>query len=126
MNNKHTCVVCMGSNFKPEAHLENAVVDLTRTFSHVVLGKSVKTKDEGGKSQSDYLNLAAEFQTELDPTSVIEILKKIERQNGRTASSKELGCVSLDIDLLSYDENRIKPEEFSKSYVKLALLTLHK
>lgn len=121
MNNNHKCLVCMGSNCEPELHLKNAAVTFKQVFKGVILGKSVVTEAVGTIPQPDYVNQAARFETELDTASVIKLLKEIECKNGRTPSSKEKGCVSLDIDLLAYDELKIKPEDFSKSYVKSAL-----
>ena len=40
--------------------------------------------------------------------------------NGRTPDSKKEGRIPLDIDLLSYDQQVLKPEDWQKEYVRLA------
>ena len=56
-------------------------------------------------------------------TEVRSILKQIEQTNGRTPESKKEGRIPLDIDLLSYDQQVLKPEDWQKEYVRLAFVT---
>ena len=124
MNNKHKCLVCLGSNIDDIFHLKNAEYALIHSFQEVVMGTPVVTVAEGGMVQPDYRNQAARFVTDLDCESVIQILKQIERDNGRTADDKLVGRVPLDIDLLIYDDEIIKPCDLNKGYVQLAVQSL--
>lgn len=126
MNNNHACLVCLGSNKEGKFHLVNAQHALTQLFHKVQMGNVVITKAEGNIPQPDYLNQAARFMTDLSPEKVEVLLKKIEKDNGRTCEDKRLGSVPLDIDLLMYDEKILRPADLNKEYVKSALLSLPK
>ena len=124
MNINHACLVCLGSNKEGKFHLDNAQQALIRSFHEVQLGKVVVTKAEGTIVQSDYLNQAARFQTDMCREEVELLLKQIETDNGRTPEDKQRGSVPLDIDLLVFDENIIRPNDLKKEYVQLALSSL--
>ena len=53
---------------------------------------------------------------------VRSLLKEIEQTNGRTPQSKEEGRIPLDIDLLTYDQQVLKPLDLKKEYVRRAFL----
>ena len=103
MSNNNACLVCLGSNEEGEIHLTNARNALSRIFGQVDFGKPIVTKAEGTLVQPDYWNQAASFVTELSNEEVNAVLKRIEKENGRTPQDKLQGRVPLDIDLLVYD-----------------------
>ena len=124
MNINHACLVCLGSNKEGNFHLENARQALISSFHEVQLGKVVVTKAEGNIVQPDYLNQAARFETDMSQENVEMLLKQIEKANGRTPDDKHRGSVSLDIDLLVFDDRVLRPNDLKKEYVKLALSSL--
>ena len=122
----HRCLICLGSNFEREFHLDNAGRSLQRLFPDIVLGKIVLTEAEGDIAQPAYMNQAAIFHTDLSAETVVGILKDLERENGRTKFSKCEGRIPLDIDLLTYDKDILKPLDLEKSFVKLAVRMIPK
>ena len=50
--------------------------------------------------------------------------KEIEKACGRGSDSKSTGFVPLDIDLLQYDGDILKPLDMQKEYVRRALSSL--
>ncbi len=44
--------------------------------------------------------------------------EKIERDHGRTPEDKSRGIVKIDIDLLCYDGELLKPEDWQRGYVR--------
>ena len=86
----HTCLLCMGSNLDALLHLKNAEDALQRLFPDIEWGGIVETVPEKMENPQPFLNRAARFRT------------------------------SLDIDLLSYDQQVLKPEDWQKEYVRLA------
>lgn len=121
MHINHACLVCLGSNVEARFHLKNAQQALESLFDDVLCGDVVLTKAEGNIKQSDYLNQAIKFMTVLSVSEVKTVLKKLEKENGRTPEDKQKGCVPLDIDLIIYDGNVLRPNDLTKHYVKLAL-----
>lgn len=116
----HTCLLCMGSNLDALLHLKNAEDALQRLFPDIEWGGIVETVPEKIENPQPFLNRAARFRTSLPMTEVRNILKQIEQTNGRTPDSKKKGRIPLDIDLLSYDQQILKPEDWQKEYVRLA------
>ena len=117
----HRCLICLGSNFEREIHLNNAGKSLQKLFPDIVLGKMIFTEAEGDIPQPAYINQAAVFHTDLSAEKVVGLLKNLERENGRTRFSKDEGKVPLDIDLLTYDNNILKPSDLEKSFVRQAV-----
>lgn len=117
----HVCLVCLGSNAESEMHLDNARKALLKAFQEVEFGDLIVTAAEGRFQQPDYSNQAARFATTLSTDDVLRLLKQIELDNGRTPTDKLRGCVPLDIDLLVYDDQIIKPADLCKAYVQQAI-----
>lgn len=114
----HTCLLCMGSNLDALLHLKNAENVLQRLFPDIEWGEIVETVPEKTENPQPFLNRAARFRTSLSMPEVRNILKQVEQTNGRTPDSKKEGCIPLDIDLLSYDQQVLKPEDWQKEYVR--------
>lgn len=117
-------MVCMGSNVNGCFYLEKAREALKLQFLQTEFGEAIETEAEGNITQPNYWNQAARFTTPSDAQKVIEILKKIEKNNCRTENSKKEGKVTLDIDLLTFDEEVLKPADMHKSFVRKALESL--
>lgn len=123
MVTSHKCVLCIGSNHEAEIHLKKAEETLNGVFRDILWGKIVRTCPEGTTCKSnDYLNCIASFDTILTERQVIEIIKGIEKDNGRTPDSKITGIMPLDIDLLQYGSRILRPSDFRKEYVRKAML----
>ena len=56
--------------------------------------------------------------TPLTASQVRECLKKIERDHGRTPDDKARGIVKIDIDLLCYDGEVLKPQDWLRVDVR--------
>lgn len=118
----HTCLLCMGSNLDARLHLKNAEESLQRLFPGIEWGEIVETQPERMSNPQPFLNRAARFHTSLAMKEVRNLLKEIEQTNGRTPQSKEEGRIPLDIDLLTYDQQVLKPLDLKKEYVRRAFL----
>ena len=112
----------MGSNLDARLHLKNAEESLQRLFPGIEWGEIVETKPERMSNPQPFLNRAARIHTSLPMTEIRSLLKEIEQTNGRTPQSKEEGRIPLDIDLLTYDQQVLKPLDLKKEYVRRAFL----
>lgn len=124
MNNNRVCVICLGSNLEACSHLTEARNVLERLFPDVVFGEQIDTPAEGVVGQADYVNVAARFTTQLTAEQVVWRLKQIEKENGRRPEDKQSGRIPLDIDLLMYGDQILKPQDMEKDYVRLAFQSL--
>ena len=77
-----------------------------------------QTAPVGFDSPRMFYNQVACFTTPLTASQVRECLKKIERDHGRTADDKARGIVKIDIDLLCYDGEVLKPQDWLRVDVR--------
>ena len=79
------------------------------------------TEAIGGKWLSPFGNQLAKLTTPLDAEEIRYLLKQMEKNHGRLPEDKEHGIVKLDIDLLMYDEEILKPEDMKRDFIKKAM-----
>lgn len=115
----HSCLVGLGSNRDGAVHLSAAIAAIGRRCRIVRQGPLLRTPAEGGPAGSaDYFNQALRIETQLTPDELKALFKAIERDNGRTPADKQAGSVPLDIDLLAYDGQLLRPADWEKRYVR--------
>jgi 2-amino-4-hydroxy-6-hydroxymethyldihydropteridine diphosphokinase len=67
-----------------------------------------RTEPVGGPAQPDYLNIAVEVASALEPRPLLEAALEVERQRGRQRGGERCGPRTLDVDLLLYGDARIR------------------
>ena len=143
----HHIIISLASNFNQEANLEAARTALTQLLveAHFTSAKWTKpfgvidhgpwTIDhsleappfESKLSSLDqcsmvngqcsmYLNQLCSGTTAFGPNLLSEVLKETEKRQGRTHN--EDGIVTLDLDLLQYDDQRFHLRDWERPYVK--------
>ena len=122
--NQHVCLLCLGSNSNRHFHMEDARKALREFFPTIRFNKEMTTEAIGEKFLSPFSNQVAKVETSLTIEEVRNLLKKIEKDNGRLPEDKELGIVKLDIDLLKYDDLILKPNDMEKDYVLKGISSL--
>jgi 2-amino-4-hydroxy-6-hydroxymethyldihydropteridine diphosphokinase len=65
-----------------------------------------------------YLNQLVYATTALEVEELIEALKAIERQMGRTAEDRRQGIVRIDLDLMQYNDERHHLRDWERPYIK--------
>ena len=65
MNQRHRCLICLGSNHNGLAHLKSAEQELEKISSGIHWGNAVETAAEDTASSGSYLNRAALMNTTL-------------------------------------------------------------
>lgn len=102
----------VGSNLgDPAPKCVEAIGRLSRSEGIKVLRRSslYKTEPVGLEDQPWYVNCAVEIRTGLRPRPLLDILKKIEREMGRTESVK-WGPRVIDLDILLYGQEIVAEE----------------
>ena len=113
----HSCLLCLGSNFDRKVHMNSVRRDLERHFPDIRFGTEMETEAIGSGFLSPFSNQVAWFKTSHSAEEVRDILKQIERDHGRFPDDKAQGIVKLDIDLLRFDNEVLKPADLGKDYV---------
>lgn len=116
-NNLNRIILCLGSNLNKEKNIECAANLLRTHFVSIRFSVPVETEPLKCKSTATFLNQVALIDTTLDLTEVHRILKSIESQLGRTPEDKINGLIPIDIDLLQFNNQILKPEDLSRDYV---------
>src|SRR5262245_35297551 len=102
-----TAYIALGSNLGDRReYLDRALQALQQTPGIVIqqVSSYYETAPVGGPpGQGDFLNAAAELQTELGPDELMQTLLEIERGLGRTRDVRH-GPRTIDLDLLLYGD----------------------
>ncbi len=98
-----------------KAHLERArrclgEIPDTRL---VAFSDAYETAPVGPVDQDDFLNAAAELDTQLAPVDLLAALRQIEQNAGRTAEARQVkwGPRTLDLDILLYGDQVLSQDD---------------
>lgn len=106
--------ISLGSNLGDrEKNLEIALSEL-QNYGIIISRKSSihKTEPWGFREQPEFLNMAVECITPLDPYDLLKLVKKIEEKMGRKKTIK-YGPRVIDIDIIFYGNIVLKNEELT-------------
>jgi len=109
-NQLRPAFIGLGSNLGDrEAHLRAALAQLGDTPQVSVCRVSAfsETLPQGGPSQPNFLNAAAELQTELPARRLLDLLLAVEKRLGRVRGER-WGPRVIDLDLLLYGPEIIR------------------
>ncbi len=115
-------LLSLGSNIYSKQNIDKARRMLTHYFPDVVFTQSVITTGDNEKYLFPFRNALAVFNSELPPDEIIQKIKSIEFAMGRQPRDKEAGKIVIDIDLLQYGDEILRPDDYARAYVQ-ALLT---
>lgn len=115
--NKHSLVIALGTNDAQSHNMAAAKKLLSEALGKVKFTRSMWTLPIGQPSPL-YLNALATAQTNLGSNELVGVLKDIERSLGRTPEARAAHKVSIDLDLLQYDNTRFHTEDWERNYVK--------
>lgn len=122
----------LGSNQQPEANLRAAANALRQRFGEVKFSPVYRTVAVGFDGP-DFLNAAAELNTELQPEALDAWLHALEDAQGRRRDVARFSSRTLDIDLLLYDDRVLsgpgnlrlpRPELVEQAFVLRPMLDL--
>ena len=112
----HHIIISLASNFNQEANLEAARTALTQLFFDAPATTEIYTEPINSLRSEPYLNQLCSGTTAFGPNLLSEVLKETEKHQGRTHN--EDGIVTLDLDLLQYDNERFHLRDWERPYVK--------
>ena len=110
-------LLSIGTNVDRERNMELCHRLLEKLFPAIAYSKTSITAPYGNLYKSDFLNQLAFAYTYKEKDEVISLLKSLEKEMGRTQADKENGIVKIDLDLVVWNEEVVKPEDILRSYV---------
>lgn len=95
--------ISLGSNINKTHHIQRALIALNHHFKQIE-HSSVFESEAVGFAGKNFYNSVVAATTDMSLADVCTLLKKIERDNGRTANDKKFSPRTLDLDLLFFDD----------------------
>lgn len=120
----NTILLSIGSNTFAKTNIDKAKRMLTRLFPEIIFTQPVLTEPEEEKYSFLFRNILGKAQTEMTSDEVIDKIKQTERAVGRSPKDKYLGKVIIDIDLIQYNSEILRPGDFQRDYVQQLLTML--
>ncbi|MGB8643618.1 MAG: 2-amino-4-hydroxy-6-hydroxymethyldihydropteridine diphosphokinase [Anaerolineae bacterium] len=115
-----TVYIALGTNLEERAHnLREAADRLEREMA--ITGRSAvyETEPWGVTDQPRFLNRVVRGETELVPVALLDFLKTIEREMGRTPTVR-YGPRLIDLDILLYDKETVQLPDLVIPHPRLA------
>lgn len=107
------CLILLGSNECRKQKMQLARQRLQSLFPDICFSSEVETPAQGMKRKDLFSNQTAHFTTAWPKEEVKNLLKKIEEEAGRLPHHKEQEIILLDIDLVKYGNQLLKPKEMN-------------
>lgn len=117
-------LLSIGTNEDKELNLDLCHQLLDNSFEQISYSDTSITTPYGNSYKNDFLNQLAIIYTDQKREDVYKLLKSIEIQIGRNPSDKEKGIVKIDIDLVIWNDEILKPADISRSYITDLLSSL--
>lgn len=110
-------LISIGTNVNRETNLALCHELLNEAFSEITYSKTSITTPYGNTYKDDFLNQLAFIYTSGTKEEILKKLKSIEKKIGRNAIDKVSGSVKIDIDLVIWNEEILKPDDMERSYI---------
>lgn len=112
-------VLSLGSNRERERNIDRAQALLTQTFDAICFSERLETEPYGSfAGAAPFLNQVAIAYTPLAIEELQPLLKTIEKEIGRTPEDKPRASISIDIDLLLWNDCLLKPDDWGRDYIQ--------
>lgn len=93
----------IGTNIERERNILSAMRELCATWPHILFSPIYESEAVGFAGE-DFYNLAAAFQTGQDLDEVLDALRQLEDEHGRTRNGPKFAARTLDLDLLGWGD----------------------
>lgn len=108
----HRVIIALGSNRLPAAHIQWASERMGSLLENVRFSRKLWTEDTHGTGIY-YMNRLVAANTTLSMDEIQQELKAIEAATGRSRQH-----VTIDLDLMLYDEQRFHERDWSRPYIQ--------
>jgi len=117
----HNILISLASNFEQEANLALARQELGKMLEPLRYSEAIWTEPVNAQRPDLYLNQLLLAHTDLSVQHLQIALKSMERDMGRTNDDRQQGIVRIDLDLMSYDDERYHLRDWERPYMKKLL-----
>lgn len=117
-------IIALGSNTNPRQNMERASSAIELLLPDIRWSEAVYTAPEACSNPALFLNRVGIAHTSLPVADLIRHFKQIERALGRVPENKHQGIIPMDIDLLQWNSELLKPDDLQRSYIKAGISQL--
>ena len=96
-------LLSLGSNVNRRANIDGGLASLRRLFGSIICSRIYESEAVGFDGDAFY-NLVVAVETDFSVAELLMLLHQIEYDFGRVRGGKKFSSRTLDIDILSYDE----------------------
>ncbi len=112
----NSLIVSIGSNSNDRRwQIEQAIERLKAKFKNESVSGIYESSADNGKD-APYLNAVMAATTSMSMEETISYLKQWEVLCGRTPASKLEGVIPIDLDIVVWNNEIVRPAEFNKPY----------
>jgi 2-amino-4-hydroxy-6-hydroxymethyldihydropteridine diphosphokinase len=112
---EHRACLGLGSNVDPVSNLRRAIRKLRRAVAVEAVSSAWESPAVGGDGP-DYINAALLVRTPQSKESLMARLKEIENELGRVRNHRRPARLTIDIDLLLFDQEFLEDDLWSQAY----------
>lgn len=116
-------LISIGSNKDRERNLCACRQMLDRTYKDIKYSLTSVTIPYGENYKNDFLNQLVIIYTDQTKEEINSTLKLFEKELGRQVTDKITGNVVIDIDLIIWNNEILRPEDMKRSYIQDLLST---
>ena len=113
-----TILLSIGSNTFAKTNIDKAKRMLTYLFPNIVFSDPILSEPEDDNFKYLFRNILGCCTTDMNLEQVIDKVKLTERAVGRTSRDKYQGKVIIDIDILKYGDEVVRPQDLEKEYIQ--------
>lgn len=119
-------IIGIGSNIPTaKQRVEECCADILKMVSEVQFSSIYETVAVGSLPQPNYHNCVGVITTSATFEELKLRLKEYERQAGRLPEHKAEGKVIIDIDIVVWNNDVIKPTDLARSYMTIGMKELN-
>lgn len=108
----HYVIIALGSNSEPRANIAHAIGQLRLLLADMHCSEAIWTEPIG-MAGNLFLNQLVSGRTDIDADALISTLKQMEHDSGRRK-----GHVTLDADLLLFEQQRYHAADWQRPYIQ--------
>lgn len=116
-----TILLSIGSNTFAKTNIDKAKRMLSYLYPDIVFSQPILSEPEDENFKYLFRNILASFNTNMSQGEVLDKLKQTERAVGRTPKDKYQGKVVIDIDMIKFGDEILRPQELEKEYIQQLL-----
>ena len=121
----NTVLISLASNTPDKLRqMNNAFAELQEMGLVAASSSIYETIACGSIKSPNYLNAVVKIFTDTDHQELYDVLKTMEKAHGRTPESKLSGKIPLDIDIVVWNGEIIRPQDWKQDYFQTGLKEL--